>query len=360
MTENQARGTAIENFEGNIRINGISFSYPSRPYVPILAGLDLHIKPGQSVALVGPSGCGKSTIIKLLQRIYDFTAGSVSVSVIFPCIHCIIPTQILLDGQDIKQLDIQWLRSRIGVVSQEPVLFNVTVAENIGYGKDGATRMEIEAAARAANAHEFISNLPNGYSTLVGEGGSQLSGGQKQRIAIARALIRDPKVLFLDEATSALDTESERAVQESLDQAQLNRTTIMIAHRLSTVKSADLIVAIDKGRIVEMGSHDELLANRNLYYNLVTEQSIGDKNEQKSYKGEQWVIYYYKKTVVFIPASYIDPARYSNAKSRSFVYSRPNSRSISSINPLQFYSRSRAITLDSNHQYYHHHVTDEV
>ena len=193
----------------------------------------------------------------------------------------------MLDGQDIKQLDIQWLRSQIGVVSQEPVLFNVTVAENIGYGKDGATRMEIEAAARAANAHEFISNLPNGYSTLVGEGGSQMSGGQKQRIAIARALIRDPKVLFLDEATSALDTESERAVQESLDQAQLNRTTIMIAHRLSTVKSADLIVAIDKGRIVEMGSHDELLANRNLYYNLVMEQSIGDNNEQKSYRGEQ-------------------------------------------------------------------------
>lgn len=180
---------------------------------------------------------------------------------------------MLLDGKDIRQLDIQWLRRQVGVVSQEPVLFNVTVAENIGYGKDAATRDEIEAAAKAANAHEFIVNLPNGYSTLVGEGGSQLSGGQKQRIAIARALVRDPKILFLDEATSALDMESERAVQASLDMAQLHRTTIIIAHRLSTIQSADLIVVIDKGQMVEMGTHTELLAKRNLYFQLVTEQS---------------------------------------------------------------------------------------
>ena len=150
----------------------------------------------------------------------------------------------------------------------------MTVAENIGFGKDGASRREIEAAAKAANAHDFICNLPNGYCTLVGEGGSQLSGGQKQRIAIARALVRDPKILLLDEATSALDVESEMAVQESLDNARINRTTIVIAHRLSTIQTADLTVVIDKGRVVEIGTHADLLAKKGLYHQLVTEQSI--------------------------------------------------------------------------------------
>ena len=166
-------------------------------------------------------------------------------------------------------------------MSQEPTLFNTTIAENIGYGKDTATRSEIEAAAMAANAHEFISNLPNGYSTLCGEGGSQLSGGQKQRIAIARALVRNPKIFLLDEATSALDMESEKAIQTSLDSAKLNRTTIMIAHRLSTIQSADVIIAIDKGSVVEMGTHSELMDKRGLYHQLVMEQSIDGKEQGK-------------------------------------------------------------------------------
>ncbi len=187
--------------------------------------------------------------------------------------------QIFLDGQDIRHLNIEWLKSQIGIVSQEPTLFNVTIADNIGFGKDSATRIEIETAAKAANAHEFICDLPNGYSTLCGEGGSQLSGGQKQRIAIARALIKNPKIFLLDEATSALDMKSEKAVQASLDSARLNRTTIMIAHRLSTVQTADVIIAIDKGSVVEMGSHAELMTKRGLYYRLVLEQSIDGKEQ---------------------------------------------------------------------------------
>ena len=180
--------------------------------------------------------------------------------------------QITVSGHNITDLNVRWLRSNIGVVSQEPVLFDTTIAENICYGKEGVTIEQIQEAARNANAHRFISKLPDGYNTLVGDRGTQLSGGQKQRIAIARALVRDPKLLLLDEATSALDTESERIVQKALDRAREGRTTIVIAHRLSTIKTADVIVGIDKGRVVEFGTHDELMRMNGLYYELINAQ----------------------------------------------------------------------------------------
>ena len=179
----------------------------------------------------------------------------------------------MVSGRDVKSLNLEWLRSNIGVVSQEPVLFDTTIAENIIYGnEDGATIEEIQAAAQSANAHDFIMELPNGYDTQAGERGVQLSGGQKQRIAIARALVRNPKILLLDEATSALDTESEKIVQEALDKAREGRTTIVIAHRLSTIQTADVIASIDKGQVVEWGSHAELMDREGLYYELVTAQ----------------------------------------------------------------------------------------
>ena len=173
---------------------------------------------------------------------------------------------------DVRELNIKWLRNNIGVVSQEPVLFDTTIADNIRYGRDDATIEDIKNAAKNANVHEFINSLPNGYDTLAGERGTQLSGGQKQRIAIARALVRDPKILLLDEATSALDTESESIVQKALDKAREGRTTIVIAHRLSTIQSADVIISVEAGRVVEMGTHSELMDKEGLYYDLVTAQ----------------------------------------------------------------------------------------
>ena len=178
--------------------------------------------------------------------------------------------QLLIGGKSISDMDLKWLRRHIGVVSQEPVLFNTTIAENIRYGKEGASMEEITAAAKKANAHDFISILPDGYDTHVGERGVQMSGGQKQRIAIARALVRDPKILLLDEATSALDTESERVVQEALDRAREGRTSIVIAHRLSTIQTADVIVSIEDGCVVEMGTHAELMETKGLYYHLAS------------------------------------------------------------------------------------------
>ena len=191
----------------------------------------------------------------------------------------IFSKQITLDGMDIKELNVGWLRNQIGIVSQEPLLFNVSIAENIGLCKEGATMEEIVKAAKAANAYDFIAELPKKFNTLVGEGGAQLSGGQKQRIAIARALVRNPKILLLDEATSALDTESEKTVQEALDKAREGRTTIIIAHRLSTIQTADVIVSIKDGRVVEMGTHNELMDKEGLYFELVDNQSIHDERE---------------------------------------------------------------------------------
>ena len=215
----------------------------------------MAVKTGQIFALVGASGCGKSTVVQLLQRFYDPNSG-----------------EVLVGGHDVRTLNIKWLRHHIGVVSQEPVLFDTTIAQNIMYGKEGASEEEMKQAAINANAHDFISKLPDGYNTLVGVGGIQLSGGQKQRVAIARALIRDPRILLLDEATSALDTESESIVQQALDRACAGRTTIVIAHRLSTIQNADVIAAMENGKVMELGSHSELMEKGGLYYELVTAQ----------------------------------------------------------------------------------------
>ncbi|XP_065051580.1 ATP-dependent translocase ABCB1-like isoform X2 [Rhopilema esculentum] len=253
-------GQRPDRMLGNVQFSKIHFNYPSRPEVKILKGFSLDIKSGMTVALVGESGCGKSTVVKLVQRFYDAVNGGV-----------------MIDGIGIEQLNVSWLRRHIGVVSQEPVLFEGSIAENIRMGKDDASDQEIEQAAQNANAHTFISELPKGYDTFVGEGGAQLSGGQKQRIAIARALIRDPKILLLDEATSALDTESESIVQAALDKASQGRTTIIIAHRLSTVRNADLIVAVQDGAVAEQGTHDELIEKKGVYYQLVMLQTLAEE-----------------------------------------------------------------------------------
>uniref|UniRef100_A0A803JQ19 ATP-binding cassette sub-family B member 5 n=1 Tax=Xenopus tropicalis TaxID=8364 RepID=A0A803JQ19_XENTR len=253
------QGQKPETFQGSVELRKVSFNYPSRPDVPVLQGLSIKIQSGQTVAFVGSSGCGKSTSVQLLQRFYDPYQGDV-----------------LFDNLDAKCLNIQWLRSQIAIVSQEPVLFDCSIAENIAYGDNSrAVPMEeIQRAAKAANIHSFIEGLPEKYNTKVGGKGTQLSGGQKQRIAIARALVRKPKLLLLDEATSALDNESEKIVQQALDQARQGRTCILIAHRLSTVQNADVIVVMKNGRIIELGNHQQLLAKRGTYFDLVNAQTI--------------------------------------------------------------------------------------
>jgi ATP-binding cassette subfamily B (MDR/TAP) protein 1 len=236
-------GVTVEALRGNIEFQHISFRYPTRPDVEIFRDLCLTIHSGKTVALVGESGSGKSTAIALLQRFYDPDVG-----------------HILLDGVDIQKFQLRWLRQQMGLVSQEPALFNETIRANIAYGKDGqATESEITAAAELANAHRFISSSLQGYDTMVGERGAQLSGGQKQRVAIARAIVKDPKILLLDEATSALDAESERVVQDALDRVMVNRTTVIVAHRLSTIQNADLIAVVKNGVIIEKGKHDTLI-----------------------------------------------------------------------------------------------------
>ncbi|XP_024965597.1 putative multidrug resistance protein isoform X1 [Cynara cardunculus var. scolymus] len=236
------KGKALSYVRGKIEFKGIYFSYPSRPDSPILQGLNLMIPAGKTVGLVGGSGSGKSTTMSLILRFYDPIEG-----------------EILLDGHKINKLHLRWLRSQMGLVNQEPILFATSIKENILFGKEGASFDDVVAAAKDANAHDFIVKLPDGYETNVGQFGIQLSGGQKQRVAIARALIRDPKILLLDEATSALDTESERVVQKAIDQASVGRTTIVIAHRMSTVRRADMIYVIQAGKVVESGSHAELM-----------------------------------------------------------------------------------------------------
>lgn len=241
---------------GAIEYRDVCFSYPDAEAReggdaddrPVIDHLDLVVRPGETIALVGPSGGGKSTTCSLLPRFYDVAAGSISI-----------------DGQDVREVTQESLRRAIGLVQQDVYLFDGTLRENIGYGRPGASDAEIEEAARRANIHDFIAGLPDGYDTVVGERGSRLSGGQKQRVAIARVFLKDPAILILDEATSALDNESEEAVQESLERLAADRTTIIIAHRLSTIKNADEIATVERGRVVERGTHEELLARGGTY-----------------------------------------------------------------------------------------------
>jgi ATP-binding cassette, subfamily B, bacterial len=229
----------------------VTFRYPTRPDAPALHDVSLTIRPGETVALVGPSGAGKSTVLQLLQRFYDPQQG-----------------RILLDGIDLRDMARPDFRARMALVPQDPVIFATSARENIRFGRPEATDAEVEQAARAAAAHEFIVTLPKGYDTEVGERGMMLSGGQKQRIAIARAILRDAPVLLLDEATSALDAESERAVQQAFETLSKGRTTLVVAHRLATVKQADRIVVFDQGRIVAEGPHEVLVAQGGLYARL--------------------------------------------------------------------------------------------
>jgi len=257
-------GGRLKLVEGHIRLEDVHFRYPTRPGVRVLRGLNLEVKPGTYIALVGASGSGKSTVIQLIERFYDPLAGRVTI-----------------DGQNIADLNVQDYRKHISLVSQEPTLYAGTVRFNILLGAikpmEEVTQEEIEAACRDANILDFIKSLPDGFDTEVGGKGSQLSGGQKQRIAIARALLRNPKVLLLDEATSALDSNSERVVQEALDLAAKGRTTIAIAHRLSTIQNADRIYFIADGRVAESGTHDELLSRRGGYYEYVQLQALSKR-----------------------------------------------------------------------------------
>ncbi|CAF1700264.1 unnamed protein product [Brassica napus] len=257
IERNSVSGVELESVTGLVELKNVDFSYPSRPDVKILNEFTLSVPAGKTIALVGSSGSGKSTVVSLIERFYDPTSG-----------------QVLLDGHHLKTLKLKWLRQQIGLVSQEPALFATSIKENILLGRPDADQVEVEEAARVANAHSFIIKLPDGFDTQVGERGLQLSGGQKQRIAIARAMLKNPAILLLDEATSALDSESEKLVQEALDRFMIGRTTLIIAHRLSTIRKADLVAVLQQGSVSEIGTHDELFAKgeNGIYSKLIKMQ----------------------------------------------------------------------------------------
>lgn len=265
IVQDALEGECLAEVNGNIEFKDVTFSYPSRPDVMIFKEFNISFPAGKTVAVVGGSGSGKSTVVSLIERFYDPNQGLIT-----------------LDNVDIKTLQLKWLRDQIGLVNQEPALFATTILENILYGKPDADVAEVEAAASSANAHSFISLLPHGYNTQVGERGVQLSGGQKQRIAIARAMLKNPKILLLDEATSALDAGSESLVQEALDRLMVGRTTVVVAHRLSTIRNVDSIAVIQQGQVVETGTHDELLSRAGAYASLIRFQEIVRNREFSS------------------------------------------------------------------------------
>lgn len=245
---------SVPRIHGSVELKHVTFGYDR--YKPVLKDVSLQVSPGEMIGLVGKSGVGKTTLINLLCRFYDCDEG-----------------ELLIDGIDIRRIRLQDVRSQIGVVLQEPFLFNGTIAENIAYSKPGATRKEIMEAAKAANAHNFILGKPDGYDTQVGEKGSRLSGGEKQRISIARAILHNPRILILDEATASVDTETERQIQEAIARLVQGRTTFAIAHRLSTLRNATRLVVVDDGKIAEIGTHDELLRRKGIYHRLVQMQT---------------------------------------------------------------------------------------
>lgn len=247
----QPNAIELTTVAGRVTLDRVSFSYD--PRTPTLTDLSFEVQPGQVVAIVGPTGCGKTTLLNLLHRFYDPTSGTISI-----------------DGHDLRSVRMESLYKQIALVPQETILFGGTILDNIRYGRDAASEADIHAASRAANAHDFIMALPDGYQTIVGEKAVNLSGGQRQRLAIARAVLKNPRILMLDEATSALDSESERLVQEALDRLMKGRTTLVVAHRLTTIQGADRILVLNKGRIVEEGTHAQLMERRGLYHYLYT------------------------------------------------------------------------------------------
>ncbi|KAM7505898.1 hypothetical protein LguiB_004802 [Lonicera macranthoides] len=262
-------GIILEDIKGDIELKDVYFRYPARPEVQIFAGFSLRVPSSSTTALVGQSGSGKSTVISLLERFYDPDSG-----------------EVFIDGVNLKNLRLKWIREQMGLVSQEPILFATTIKENIAYGKEGATDEEIRTAVELANATKFIDNMPQGLDTLVGEHGTQLSGGQKQRIAIARAILKNPRILLLDEATSALDAESERVVQNALENVMMNRTTVVVAHRLTTIRNADIIAVVHLGRLVEQGTHDKLIKDPNGAYTQLVRMQEGTKETEDSKEEE--------------------------------------------------------------------------
>jgi subfamily B ATP-binding cassette protein MsbA len=254
---------ALPPLQDNVEFRNVSFAYKDAADSPILQDVSFRVAAGQVIAIVGLSGAGKTTLVNLIPRFYDATGGS-----------------ILVDGVDIRDVTLRSLRSQVGIVTQETVLFDETIAANIAYGSPGATREAMEAAARAAHAHEFIERLPNGYETDIGERGQRLSGGQRQRLAIARALLKNSPILILDEATSSLDAESEQLVQDALANLMRNRTAFVIAHRLSTVRRADKIVALERGRVAEIGRHEELLARTSGVYAKLYSLQLFDREPE--------------------------------------------------------------------------------